>query len=103
VYRDESGRVIGVFAAARDITERKRAEEELRHSMQTSDDIVRAIPSGFFIYQYEIPDRLILVSGNPEAERLTGISLKEWKGREFNEIWPEAKNAGITERYLTVM
>lgn len=30
VYRDESGIVIGVFAAARDITERKRAEGEVR-------------------------------------------------------------------------
>jgi PAS domain S-box-containing protein len=29
VYRDSGGRVIGVFAAARDITERKRAEEEI--------------------------------------------------------------------------
>jgi PAS domain S-box-containing protein len=30
VYRNEAGGVQGVFAAARDITERKRAEEELR-------------------------------------------------------------------------
>jgi PAS domain S-box-containing protein len=30
VYRDEAGEVIGVFAAARDISERKRAEEEVR-------------------------------------------------------------------------
>jgi diguanylate cyclase (GGDEF)-like protein/PAS domain S-box-containing protein len=30
VYRDESGEVAGVFAAARDITERKRAEAEIR-------------------------------------------------------------------------
>lgn len=29
VYRDESGKVAGVFAAARDITERKRAERQL--------------------------------------------------------------------------
>ncbi len=30
VYNDEAGSVLGVFAAARDITERKRAEEEIR-------------------------------------------------------------------------
>jgi PAS domain S-box-containing protein len=30
VYRDESGNITGVFAAARDIAERKRAEEEIR-------------------------------------------------------------------------
>ena len=30
LYRDEAGQVMGVFAAARDITERKRAEEALK-------------------------------------------------------------------------
>ncbi len=32
VYHDEAGNVLGVFAAARDITERKKAEEQLRRS-----------------------------------------------------------------------
>jgi len=32
VYRNEAGQIQGVFAAARDITERKRAEEALRES-----------------------------------------------------------------------
>ncbi|AKB49849.1 sensory transduction histidine kinase [Methanosarcina barkeri str. Wiesmoor] len=32
VYKDENGKVMGVFAAARDITERKRAEEALLES-----------------------------------------------------------------------
>ena len=32
VYRDDNGKVLGVFAAARDITERQRAEEALRES-----------------------------------------------------------------------
>jgi len=30
VYRDEHGEVLGVFAAARDVTERKQAEDEIR-------------------------------------------------------------------------
>ncbi len=34
VYRDESGDVIGVFAAARDITERKQAEEKLKEIIE---------------------------------------------------------------------
>ncbi len=34
VYRDGSGKVVGIFAAARDITDRKRAEEELIRSNQ---------------------------------------------------------------------
>ncbi|MGO9570423.1 MAG: PAS domain S-box protein [Desulfomonilaceae bacterium] len=32
VYRDESGQVIGLFAAARDITERKRADDAVKKS-----------------------------------------------------------------------
>ena len=38
VYRDESGKVAGVFAAARDITERKRAERE---QQELRDELAR--------------------------------------------------------------
>jgi PAS domain S-box-containing protein len=40
VYRNENGEVAGVFAAARDITERKRAEEELRKSHEHLEELV---------------------------------------------------------------
>jgi len=89
--------------AVRDITERKKAEETLRESLQTSADIVQAIPAGLFIYQYEPPDRLILLDGNPEAEHLTGITAKDWGGKEFNEIWPQAREVGVTQAYLDVV
>ena len=40
VYRDEAGGVIGIFAAARDITERRRAEEELRKHREHLEELV---------------------------------------------------------------
>ncbi|MHC4584307.1 MAG: PAS domain S-box protein [Planctomycetota bacterium] len=100
---DKQGELVQVIEYSIDITERKRVQEALRESLQTSDDIVKAIPSGLFIYQHEEPDKLILINGNPEAERLTGIKISDWKGREFNEIWPAAQESGITEDFLGPM
>jgi PAS domain S-box-containing protein len=82
-----------------DISDRKRAELEL----ETSADIVKTIPSGLFIYQFEPPDRLILLDGNPEAERLTGVEISKWRGKEFNEIWLEAREQGVTESFWGAM
>jgi len=96
------GRVI-LFSIIHDITERQRAEEKLRDSLQTSADIVRSIPSGFFVYQFQPPARLMLLSANPEAERLTGIRAEQWLGREFNEIWPAGRKLGITDAYLNAL
>jgi len=42
VYRNQDGEVVGVFAAARDITERKRDEEELRVAMEAAEVASRA-------------------------------------------------------------
>ncbi|MEY2632051.1 MAG: hypothetical protein RIR00_705 [Pseudomonadota bacterium] len=40
VYRDEAGKVAGVFAAARDITARKKAEDELQQYQKHLEDLV---------------------------------------------------------------
>lgn len=84
-----------------DITEKKRAEEALITSGQTFQAIVQSIPSGIFTYKFEEPDRLILLGGNREGERLTGLKIEDWIGKEFNEIWPAARESGITDAYLT--
>jgi PAS domain S-box-containing protein len=88
------------FSTSIDITNLRQKESLLQQILETSDDIVKKIPSGLFIYQYEETDRLILLDGNPEAERLTGLKLHEIIGKEFNEIYPNAKEQGITSDFL---
>ncbi|MEE9190308.1 MAG: PAS domain S-box protein, partial [Candidatus Neomarinimicrobiota bacterium] len=100
---NDAGEILSSISVQRDITEYKKAEEALKTSMKTAADIVHSTPHGIFIYQYEKPDRLILLSGNPEAERMTGIKIDDWIGKENNEIWPEARKAGVTDAYLKVM
>ncbi|MDD5454856.1 MAG: PAS domain S-box protein [Candidatus Ratteibacteria bacterium] len=41
VYKDTRGNVLGVFAAARDVTERSRAEEELKRNREHLEEIVK--------------------------------------------------------------
>ena len=100
---DEHGQVHYFEGSIEDISERKEAEDALLESIQASTDIIQAIPAGLFIYQYEPPDRLILLDGNAAAEKFTQLKVDEWRGREFNEIWPQAQKTGITQTYLDVL
>jgi PAS domain S-box-containing protein len=84
-------------------SQRARAEETLREAYKAASDIVDRMPAGLFLYDYIAPDRLYLKSGNPEAERLTGLRITDWIGREFNEIWPAARRAGITDYFLAAL
>ena len=86
-----------------DITERQQAEERFRITLQMANDIVRSIPSGLLTFHCVEPDKLFLLSGNPEAERLTGLRIADWIGREYNEAWPKAAARGLTNAYLEVM
>jgi PAS domain S-box-containing protein len=97
--RDNEGKAIAVLEVSTDITERRQAEEAL----SISSDIVRSIPSGLFTYKYEPPDKLFLLDGNPAVERLANIKVSECIGKEFNDIWPHARDIGITDNYLKVM
>ncbi len=91
-----------LFRRIRSVVEKHRAEAQLKESLQTSASIVDAIPSGLLIYKYEDPDRLILVDGNPAAERLAKLDVDAWRGKEFHEIWPYDREVGLKKRYLEI-
>jgi PAS domain S-box-containing protein len=89
VYTDESGKVSGVFAAARDISERKRAEKELaraagynRRLLEASlDPLVTIGPDGK------------LTDVNASAETVTGLKREELLGTDFSSYFTDPQKA----------
>jgi signal transduction histidine kinase len=79
------------------------ANRELDKMQHAPVDIVEAIPVGLFIYQFEPPNRLLLLDGNHIAEQLTHIQLNQWRGYEFDEIWATSQNFCPKQTYLDVL
>lgn len=100
--RNESGKPVRMLGAHQDITEEKLLQSDIEKSTQIYKNIIQSIPIGMFIYEYVEPDKLYLIEGNSSAQKLTGINVSDWVGREFNEIWPNARHDGITDSYLKV-
>ena len=102
VYRDDSGNVVGVFAAARDITERKRAEEALRASEERTRMILDTANDPFIT----INARGEILDWNRQAELIFGWSREEAMGRILSEtIIPpqhrEAHDRGLRDFLVT--
>ena len=70
VYRDESGEVVGVFAAARDVTERKQAEEALRARLAYNRSLIEASLDPLVTIS---PDGKI-TDVNAATEKVTGVA-----------------------------
>ncbi|AKB27682.1 sensory transduction histidine kinase [Methanosarcina siciliae T4/M] len=80
VYRGETGEVIGVFAAARDITELKKAGEKIKtlvSAVESSDDAVITMSLDGMI-----------TSWNIGAEKVYGYSAEEILGKKMSVLEP---------------
>jgi PAS domain S-box-containing protein len=75
--RDPQGKIIGTFVIARDITERKRAEETLRQSEERYRSVIAAMQDGILILDADGSIR----SCNAAAERILGLSTDQIVGR----------------------
>jgi len=97
VYQDESGKIIGLFAAARDITEGKRAEKALQAASAYNRSLIEASL-----------DPLVTISAegkvtdvNTATERVTGCSRNELIGTDFADYFtdPEKARAGYQQAF----
>jgi PAS domain S-box-containing protein len=87
LYRNEAGQVLGVFAAARDMTGQKRAEAarmQLAAIVESSSDaIIGKTPEG------------IITSWNNGAERIYGFAAEDVIGKPITILAPPSRHAEI--------
>ncbi|HEV3329878.1 MAG TPA: PAS domain S-box protein [Bryobacteraceae bacterium] len=82
VYKDGRGEVLGVFAAARDVTEQKQASQYARSLIEASlDPLVTISPEG------KITDT------NAASAVVTGLSREKLIGTDFSDYFTEPQKA----------
>ena len=91
VFKDASGNVRGIFASARDITDRVRLEEQLREQQtylrglieSSVDGLITVDPQGF------------ITDVNEQMCRMTGFTREELLGSPFKQYFTEPGRADI--------
>lgn len=81
----EKGRVSGCVAIARNITQRKKLEQEIIDLKNFNESIIQSIGSGLITVDLEHR----ITSFNNSAEELLGYSQGEVLGRSLEEVFPE--------------
>ena len=78
----EGNKVVGTRGIIRDITERKRVEEELKSSEERLKILFEFAPDAYFLNDL----KGTFIDGNRAAEELTGYKRKELIGKDFLKL-----------------
>ncbi|MBI3742217.1 MAG: PAS domain S-box protein [Chloroflexi bacterium] len=89
LYRDDKGNVLGVFAAARDVTERNRAETRVRGASAYARSLIEASLDPLVTIN---PDGKI-TDVNQATELVTGVPRQQLIGTDFSDYFTEPERA----------
>ncbi len=95
VFKDTEGRVRGIFAAARDITEQKRLEEELRQAQNYTRGLIESSVDPMVT----VDQQLVITDVNEQMVRLTAVPKDKLIGSRFDAYFtePALAAAGVRE------
>jgi PAS domain S-box-containing protein len=96
-FRDSNGRLQGVFAAARDITEQKKLEQQLRESESYNRGLIEASVDGLIT----VDPSGTISDVNEQMGRMSGFSREELIGTPFADYFADAERAtaGVKETF----
>src|SRR6185312_14623050 len=96
-FRDAGGRLQGVFAAARDITEQKLLEQQLRESQAYNRGLIEASVDGLVT----VDPSGTVSDVNDQMGRMSGYSREELIGTPFADYFVDAERAtlGVNETF----
>jgi len=81
------GSQYGSLVVIRDISERKRAGDQLRLSEETFRSTFHAIPDPAYIWKRQADGRITLANANHAADRITHDKIKEYFGIEAETLF----------------
>jgi PAS domain S-box-containing protein len=93
--KDENGGIAGAIVAVREITDRKRAEEQLIRNQKTFTELVERAPFGIYV----VDSQFRIAEMNAGSQNDAFRNVRPLIGRDFSEamriLWPESVAAGI--------
>ncbi|MDD4731200.1 MAG: PAS domain S-box protein [Desulfovibrio sp.] len=93
IGHDDEGEFLQTHCILHDITEQRQAEQRLQDSERNYRSFFEQSPSGIYFYKLQ-HNNLVLVAGNPAAERITGVPAASLFGCTFESAFPGLENIG---------
>ena len=96
-FKDTAGRVAGIFAAAREITEQKRLEEQLREQQNYNRSLIESSVDALLT----VDPNGIITDVNEQTVKLTGYNRKQLAGSSFFAYFtdPELARTGVEQTF----
>ncbi len=80
--KDEAGKVVGASKIARDITEKMKADEQLRRALEFDETVMLSMGEGL----YTVDDAGRITFMNPASQRMFGWTMEEMLGRRMHDV-----------------